>query len=257
MWVTIKPSGHILQNPFFRVIDAFLTLWDWMICWHIFNRYLVCFENNDFKCTQCSSVDDNTNSHNFFTDITSTYKGSFLWQMDGVSILVIMYDTQACTSSTVISCMNKSLSLRLYNNRLFLSDMLGESVFSSNLWLNPQCGKWSGIDILLMMCNRFFVIFQLIIRSNVLVFLIGYFFCLRSCIPDVLVISNHCCHWDPQLSHIVVYTYSWISCFLCVISSCCHFSSISICVGLHALVFWLVVEQLRLKSLCLADRYSN
>ena len=51
------------------------------------------------------------------------------WQL----ILVIMYDIQACTSSAVILCMNKSLSIRLYSNQLSLSDMFGESVFSSNL----------------------------------------------------------------------------------------------------------------------------
>ena len=54
--------------------------------------------------------------------------------------------------------------------------MLGESVFSLNLWLNPHCGKQLGIDILLMMCNCFFMIFQLIIGSNILVFLSGYLF---------------------------------------------------------------------------------
>ena len=112
----------------------------------------------------------------FFTDNTSTCNWPFSWQRVGDSILVIMYDNQACTSGTVISRMNKSLSMRPYNNRLSLSVMLGESSFRSNLWLNPQCGKQPGIDILLMMCNRFFVIFQLIIGSNVLVFLSGYLF---------------------------------------------------------------------------------
>ena len=45
----------------FSVIDAFLNLWDWIICWHIFNKFSICFENNNFKCTQCCSVDGNTN----------------------------------------------------------------------------------------------------------------------------------------------------------------------------------------------------
>ena len=84
------------------VIDAVLNLWDWTICWHIFNKYLVYFENNDSKCTQCSTVDDNTNSCNFFTDSISTCKWSFLWQRDNDSILVIMHDIQACTSGTII-----------------------------------------------------------------------------------------------------------------------------------------------------------
>ena len=121
----------------FSVIDVLLNLRDWMICWHIFNKYLVCFENNDSKCTQCSSVDDNRNNRNFFTDSTSTCNWPFSWQRVDDSILVIMYDTQAYTSGTVISHMNKSLSMRQCINRLSLSDMLGESVFSLNLWLNP------------------------------------------------------------------------------------------------------------------------
>ena len=96
--------------------------------------------------------------------------------MVGDSILLIMYDTHACTSGTVNSRRNKSLSMRLYNNHLSLSDMLGELVFNSNLWLNPQCGKRLGIDILLMMCNYFFLIFQPTIGIDVLVFLSGYLF---------------------------------------------------------------------------------
>ena len=71
--------------------------------------------------------------------------------------------------------MNKSLLMRSYSNRLSLFSMLGESVFSSILWLSPWCGKWSGIDISLMMRNRFFVNFQLI-GNNVIVFLCGYLF---------------------------------------------------------------------------------
>ena len=85
-----------------------------------------------------------------------------------------MYDTQASMSGTVTSRTDKSLSMRLYNNRLSLIDMLGKSVFSSNLRLNPQCGKQPGIDRLLMMCDCFFVIFQPTIGIDVLVFLIGY-----------------------------------------------------------------------------------
>ena len=64
--------------------------------------------------------------------------------------------------------------------------------------------------------------------------------CLWSWILDVLIISNYCWHYDSQLFQMLVYTHSWISCFLGVISSCCHFSPISICVGLHSLVFLLV-----------------
>ena len=54
--------------------------------------------------------------------------------------------------------------------------MLGESVFSTNLWLNSQCGEQPGIDISLMMCNRFIVIFQPTIGMDVLVFLSRYLF---------------------------------------------------------------------------------
>ena len=160
----------------FSVIDISLNLRDWMICWDIFNKYLVCFENNDSKCAYWSSVDNNTDNRIFFTNNTSTYKCPFLWQRVGDSILVIMYDTQACTSGAVISRMNKSLSIRLYSNHLSLSDMLGESVFSSKLWLNPQCGKQPGIDISLMMCNCFFMIFQPTIGIDVLVFMSEYLF---------------------------------------------------------------------------------
>ena len=101
--------------------------------------------------------------------------GRFLWTMDDNSILVIIYDTQACTFGTIILLMKKSLLMRPYNNCLSSSGMLGESVFCSNLWLNPWCGKQSEIDIPLMMHDRFFVNFPLI-GNNVLVFLSGYFF---------------------------------------------------------------------------------
>ena len=95
-----------------------------MICWYNFNKYLVCFEHDVSKCAHCSSVDDNTNSCICFTDNTSTCK----WQRVGNSILVIMYDIQACTSGAEIAHMNKSLSIRLYNNCISLSNMLGKSV---------------------------------------------------------------------------------------------------------------------------------
>ena len=124
---------------------------------------------------RCSSLDDNKSSCNFLIDITSNCNRSFSWQMDGDSILVIMYDTQACTFGTVILFMNKSLSMRSYSNCLSLSSMPGESDFSSILWLIPWCGKRSGICISLMICNRFFVNFQFV-GNNVLLFLCGYLF---------------------------------------------------------------------------------
>ena len=157
-----------------------------MIYQVIFNKYLVCFWNNDSKCVHRFSVDDNTNNRIFFTTNTSTCKCSFLWQMVGDSILVIMYDTKACTSGAVISRMNKILSIRLSNNHLSLSDMLGESAFNLNLWLNPKCGKQPGIDISLMMCDCFFVIFQQTIGMDVLVSMSGYLF-LSS------LLYNRCC----------------------------------------------------------------
>ena len=95
--------------------------------------------------------------------------------MDGHSILVIMYDVQPCTFSTVILFMNNSLLMRPYSNHISLSSMLDESVSSSIMWLNSWCGKRSGIDIPSIMRNRFFVNFQ-IIGNNVLVFLCGYVF---------------------------------------------------------------------------------
>ena len=48
------------------------------------------------------------------------------------SILVIMYDTQACIFGTVILLMDKSLLVKSYSNCLSLSSMLGESIFCSN-----------------------------------------------------------------------------------------------------------------------------
>ena len=62
---------------------------------------------------------------------------------------------------------------------------------------------------------------------------------------------------DLRVFHKVIYSHSRISCFLLMISSCCLFSSISICVGLHSLVFRFVVERPRLKSSRLTNRYSN
>ena len=69
--------------------------------------------------------------------------------------------------------MDKSLLMKSYCNGLFLSIMLGESVSSSILWLNPWSGEWSGIDISLMMRNCFFVNFQLV-GNNVQVFVCEY-----------------------------------------------------------------------------------
>ena len=54
--------------------------------------------------------------------------------------------------------------------------MLGESVFSSNLWLNPKSGKCLGIDISLIMFDCFFVIFQQTIGMDILVPMSGYLF---------------------------------------------------------------------------------
>ena len=83
--------------------------------------------------------------------------------------------------------------MRLYNNRLSLSNMRGELVFSSNLWLSPQCGKRPGVDILLMMCNYFFVIFQPTIGIDVLVFLSQYLFL------SLLLYSRCCGNFKPLL----------------------------------------------------------
>ena len=71
--------------------------------------------------------------------------------------------------------MDKSLLMKSYFNRLSLSIMLGKSVFSSILWLNPWCGEWSGLDISLMMRYRFFVNFQLI-GNKVQAFVCGHLF---------------------------------------------------------------------------------
>ena len=54
--------------------------------------------------------------------------------------------------------------------------MLGESLFSSNLWLNLECGNRQGIDVSLIMCDWFFVIFQQTIGMDVLVSMRGYLF---------------------------------------------------------------------------------
>ena len=171
-------SNHLATflRTLFSAIDTFLDFRDWKICWVIFNKYLVCFENNDSKCVNWSFVDDNMNNRIFFTNKTSTSKCLFLWQMIGDSVLVIIYDTHACTSGAVISRMNKSVSIRLYSNRLSLSNMFGELAFSLNLWLNVKCGNQPGIDVSLMMCGRFFVIFQQTVGTDVLVSINGNLF---------------------------------------------------------------------------------
>ena len=149
--------------------------------------------------------------------------------------------------------MNISLLTRQCNNRLSLSDMLGESVFSSNLWLNPQCGKQPGIDISLMMCNCFFVIFQPTIGIDVLAYLFLS-----------LLLYNRCCGdfkpllllWSADIPYSGLFTllnflfprrdFLWLP----------FFFNIELC-GPTLLGFRLVVEQPRLKSLCLVDWYSN
>ena len=118
----------------FRAIDVFLNLPDWLICSYIFSRYLVCFKSNDSKCAWCSSLDGNTNSRNFFIDITSSSNRLYSWRMDGDFILVIKYDIQACTFGTVILFMDKNFLIRSYSNCLSLSSMLDESV---SIW---SCG---------------------------------------------------------------------------------------------------------------------
>ena len=146
-------------------------------------------------------------------------------------------------SCAVIMFVNTSLSTRSDINRLSLSSMLCESFIISIRLL---------INISLIIRDCFFVNFQHI-GNNVLVFLCGYIFLsllLYNRYLDDFKSSWYC---DPQLSHILVYTHSWISCFFGVIFSCCHFSSILICVGLHSLVLWLVVERPRLNPHSLTD----
>ena len=131
MCITIKPFGHILENSF--QCNRYFLESSWMndllgyLQWVFSN---LCLEKNDSKCAHRSSVDDTTNNHIFFTNNTSTFNCPFLWQIFGNSILMTMYDTQSCTSGVVTSGINKSCLIRRYNNRLSLSDMLGESVFS-------------------------------------------------------------------------------------------------------------------------------
>ena len=183
---------------------------------------------------QCFSLDDNKNSCNFFTDSTSTCKWSFSWQRDGDSILVIMYDTQACMSGTVVLCTDKSLSMKLDNNRLSLFDMLGESVLSMNLWWIPQCDKLPGIGLLLMIYDCFFVIFQPTIGIDVLVFLSG-------CLLLSLLLYNRC-RGDFKQFLLLRFPCTLHSGLLILLNflfprrdfSCCQFSLISICVGLHS-----------------------
>ena len=93
--------------------------------------------------------------------------------MVGNSILVIMYDTQACMSGLVMLLVNKSLLMRRYSNRISLSDILGESAFSLNLRLNQECGERPRIDISLMICDCFFVSFQATIGTDAPVFMSG------------------------------------------------------------------------------------
>ena len=81
----------------------------------------------------------------------------------------------------VILLVNNSLSTRRYNNPIFFSDMLGESVFRLNLLLNPTCGKRPGIDISLMMSDRFFVSFQATIGTGTPISLSSFVYNRRRC----------------------------------------------------------------------------
>ena len=157
--------------------------------------------------------------------------------MTGDSILVIMYDTQVCMSGAVISCMNKCILIRLNNNRVSLSDKLGESVFSSNLWLNPQCGKQPGIDISLMMCDCFLVIFQPTIGMDVLVFMSGYLFLSlllhNRCRGGFKPLLLFCSTVIPYSGLLTLLNFLIFTPDILLLS----FFSILICVGLHPLVF--------------------
>ena len=153
--------------------------------------------------------------------------------------------------------MNKSLLIRLYNNRLSLFDMLGKSVFISNLWLNPQCGKQPRSDISLMMCNLLFMIFQPTIGMGVLVFMSGY-------LSLSLLLYNRCrVVFKPLLLlGSAVIPYSGLLTLLNFLFPRCDFLLLPFFFDINLygptfLGFWLVVEQPWLKSLCLADRYSN
>ena len=126
----------------------------------------MCLESSDSKCKHLFSMDDNINNCIFFTNSTSTFNCSSLWYFVDDSILAIMYETQALMSGLVTLHDSKSLSMRRYNNPISFSDILGESASNLNLWSKPECGIWPGIDISLMMCERFFVSFHVTIRID-------------------------------------------------------------------------------------------
>ena len=160
-----------------------------------------------------------------------------------------MYDTQACTFGTVVLLMDKSLSMRSYRNRLSLFSMLGRSVFSLILRLSQWCGKQSGIDISLMMHNRFFVNFQLI-GKNVLVFLCGYLFLslilynrCRDDFKPMLILQST---FVPCVGLHTLLNFLFSQCDFLVLS---FFFNIDWC-GSTLLSFWLVVELPRLKPHC-------
>ena len=83
--------------------------------------------------------------------------------------------------------------MRQYNNPISFSDMLGESAFSLDPWLNSECAKQPGTGISLMTCDRFFVRFQATIGIDVPVSMSEYFF-LSS-----FLYNRRCCGTLPSL----------------------------------------------------------
>ena len=147
--------------------------------------------------------------------------------------------------------------MRRYNNPISFSDMHGESVLSLNLWLNPESCKRPGIDLSLMMCDQFFVSFQSTIGISVPVSMSGQFFLS-------LFVYNRRRYGtlSSSLLESIDTPYSGLLTLLHFLFSrrdffLFLFFLVSICVGLHSLIFWLVVEQPRSKSLRLADWYLN
>ena len=146
-----------------KMVNIAFNLRDWIICWIVFSRYLVCLENSNSECKHLFSVNDNMNNRIFFTNIISTFNCSSLWYFVDDYIFPIMYETQALMSSLVTLHDSKSLSMRRYNNPISFFDILGELVSNLNLWLKPECDVWPGIDISLMMCEQLFVSFHVTI----------------------------------------------------------------------------------------------
>ena len=134
---------------------------------------------------------------------------------------------------------------------------MSQSVFSSNLWLNSECGNQPGIDMSLIMCDCFFVIFKQTIRMDVLISMSEYL------LLSSLLYNRCCCGFKPLLLMCFVdIPYSGLLTLLNFLFSRRHFLLFLFFFGINMygptlLCFLVGRARPWLKSLCLADWYLN